>query len=135
MTYSDAIALAKAATVVIAFRMALQALPFRTVRRIAARETRRRRGMDAAERERIVWAVNGVSRKIMPSRRCLVRALSVQWFLRRAGVPAELCIGARKSAEGRLNAHAWVELDGQVIIGGKESPRLYAPFQGELCRV
>ena len=135
MSRSDYFLLAKAALIVIGFRVALHVLPFRTVARFAARGAFRRGSVDTIERERFVWAVNAVSRKIMPSRRCLVRALSVQWFLRRAGVPAELCIGARKQAAGRLNAHAWVELDGNVIIGGKDSPKIYAPFKGELCRV
>ena len=45
---------------------------------------------------------------------CLDRALALWWMLRRRGVTAELCIGARK-AFGRFEAHAWVEVGGAAI--------------------
>src|SRR6266566_2068717 len=42
---------------------------------------------------------------------CLPRALVVWGLLRRCALEGELTIGVRK-AEGELEAHAWVELDG-----------------------
>ncbi len=33
------------------------------------------------------------------------------------GQPADLRIGVAKSAEGRLEAHAWVEICGQIVFG------------------
>lgn len=58
---------------------------------------------------------------------CLRQALTVEYFLRRRGLPAQLRIGARKSADGQFDAHAWVELDGAVL--GQPQP-LHAPING-----
>jgi hypothetical protein len=64
---------------------------------------------------RLVWAVE-VSGNLLGGT-CLPRALAMNWMLRRRGLSAEVCIGAR--LVGRpLPAHAWVELDGAVVIGG-----------------
>lgn len=48
---------------------------------------------------------------------CLDRAMALWWMLRRRGVAAELCIGARK-AYGQFEAHAWVEVGGAAIDEG-----------------
>lgn len=46
---------------------------------------------------------------------CLRQALLLQWMLRRRGVHGSLQIGALKTPEGTLDAHAWVELDGVAL--------------------
>ncbi len=51
---------------------------------------------------------------------CLVRALATQTMLARYGYLSELKIGVRKSEDGRLAAHAWLESAGGVIIGDAE---------------
>ena len=43
---------------------------------------------------------------------CLPRSLAVYWVLRRRGLPSELVMGVKKNPFG---AHAWVEVDGDVI--------------------
>ena len=45
---------------------------------------------------------------------CLVRALTLHWMLARRGLSVQLRIGANKSLDG-LHAHAWVEIQGEVI--------------------
>ena len=45
---------------------------------------------------------------------CLSQSLALLWLLRRAGHEGEIKIGV-KPADGRMLAHAWVELDGEVI--------------------
>jgi hypothetical protein len=52
---------------------------------------------------------------------CLRQALVAWWLLGRRGVDTNLVIGVRKDEQG-FAAHAWVELDGDVIIGGADSP-------------
>ena len=56
---------------------------------------------------------------------CLRQALVVEWWLRRRGLPASLCIGARKHDDGRLDAHAWVELGGVALA---QADLGHAPF-------
>lgn len=46
--------------------------------------------------------------------RCLPRALSLWWVLRRRGLAASLNLGARRVGDA-LEAHAWVVHAGQVI--------------------
>lgn len=45
---------------------------------------------------------------------CLPQSLVLWHLLRSNGTPAELNIGVRK-AENEFSAHAWIEVDGQVI--------------------
>lgn len=63
---------------------------------------------------------------------CLERSLTLWWLLRRAGVEGELHIGARKQG-ARFEAHAWVELNGQVLNDGAEVHAHYARFDAPLA--
>lgn len=65
--------------------------------------------------ERIVWAVSAVSRCV-PQATCLTQALTAETLLRACGYPASINIGVAKHQDG-IEAHAWVELDGTVLIG------------------
>jgi hypothetical protein len=56
---------------------------------------------------------------------CLPRALALHFWLRREGIPSEVCIGVRKE-DGALRAHAWVELGGLVV---DDLPLAVAPFR------
>lgn len=56
--------------------------------------------------------------------RCLHRALALNYCLRRVGIPSSLRIGVRKEGAA-LRAHAWVELDGQLV---HERPATVAAF-------
>lgn len=63
---------------------------------------------------------------------CLERSLTLWWLLRREGVAGELHIGARKQGP-RFEAHAWVELNGQVLNDGAEVHAHYARFDAPLA--
>jgi hypothetical protein len=63
---------------------------------------------------------------------CLVRSMTLWWMLRLDGVDGELRIGARKEGS-RLEAHAWVELGGQVLNDGAEVHKKYALFDGPIA--
>jgi hypothetical protein len=43
---------------------------------------------------------------------CLRRSLLLYRFLRRAGLPARLCIGVRRENDA-LQGHAWIEIEGR----------------------
>jgi hypothetical protein len=55
--------------------------------------------------------------KLIPGTTCLPKALAVAGMLRSRGYDCELRLGLKKEA-GRVAAHAWVEVDGEVILGG-----------------
>lgn len=70
----------------------------------------------------VVTPVARVARRLPLRSPCLVRSVSAQAMLARRGVPSDLRIGVRP-AEGMLEAHAWLEVDGVVVndradIGG-----------------
>lgn len=52
---------------------------------------------------------------------CLPQSLALQALLRRQGLSAELRIGVRR-ADGKLQAHAWVEHAGSPL--GETAPYL-----------
>ena len=79
-------------------------------------------------RRRAAWAARGVGRRFLPERPCLTQALVLQYLLlRRGDDEAELHIGVAKNEDG-LQAHAWVERNGRVLIGGADSPQEYERF-------
>ncbi len=67
--------------------------------------------------DRIVWAVNLNSSYTLGNVQCLPRALTTQVLMRSYGYAPQLRIGVTKGAQGNLEAHAWVENQGQVVIG------------------
>jgi hypothetical protein len=94
------------------------------------------------QRETVICAVRAVRSVELhgpTSPTCLERSMTLWWMLRRAGVDGELHIGGRKT-QGRFEAHAWVEWDGQVLNDSTDIHKHYARFaapivagEGNLC--
>ena len=59
---------------------------------------------------------------------CLEQSLVLCRLLRRRGINAGLRIGARKEAD-RFEAHAWVEMAGNVVDGGGTEHLHFRPFE------
>jgi len=59
---------------------------------------------------------------------CLEQSLVLCRLLRRRGMKATLRIGARKEAD-RFEAHAWVEMAGNVVDGGGTEHLHFRPFE------
>ena len=57
----------------------------------------------------------------------LTRALAAQYLLARCGEPSELHIGAARTAERGITAHAWLAAGGRVVIGAETMER-YLPL-------
>jgi transglutaminase superfamily protein len=81
---------------------------------------------------RAVRAVRSVELHGPANPNCLERSLTLWWLLRRNGVDGELHIGARKQGT-RFEAHAWVELGGQVLNDGAEVHQHYARFDAPIA--
>jgi hypothetical protein len=60
---------------------------------------------------------------------CLSRALVTEMLLRRAGHPASLRLGVLKEEGCSLEAHAWVECRGRIVIGHPLMVPLYRPLE------
>jgi hypothetical protein len=63
---------------------------------------------------------------------CLERSVVLWWLLRRDGIAGELHIGARKTGS-QFEAHAWVELAGQVLNDTLEVHKHYARFDAPIA--
>jgi hypothetical protein len=75
--------------------------------------------------ERVTWAVSAVSARV-PRATCLTQALAARLMLERRRVPATLRIGVARTAEYSVEAHAWLECDGHIVIGEAEPGRYTA---------
>ena len=111
------------AFIMVLVRLALRIMPVKTARTLlawgaetcGAPETN-----DSAYKNRVVWAVSAVGNRILGDGPCLTQALTTQLLLRRRGYRASLNIGVAKDKYALLVAHAWVESDGVIVIGGPE---------------
>ena len=76
--------------------------------------------------ERIAQAVTRAGRAV-PGATCLTQALAAQVLLERGGHPARVRVGIGRAEGARLLAHAWVECDGRIVLGGADLTR-YTPL-------
>ena len=67
----------------------------------------------------IALAVTRAS-KLVPFATCLTQALAGGFLIRRAGNNAIIHFGVAKGEAG-FKAHAWLESDGRILIGGREA--------------
>jgi len=74
--------------------------------------------------EVIVSAVRECSR-FVPFATCLTQALAAQTLLWSSGQDSQLKFGVDKDKGDRFIAHAWIEIDGKIIIGKYPHHRRY----------
>jgi Transglutaminase-like superfamily len=76
---------------------------------------------DEAWLERTAWAIQGVGRRLPWRSDCLVRVLAADWLVRRRGLEPQIFMQAGRLADGRFEAHAWLNCCGREITGGPSS--------------
>ena len=112
--------LLSAGIAVVLVRIALWTLPSRVVLRLVAGVVSR-----AHRAEEITPAVRRVGRSVrtvsrrVPQATCLTQALAAQVLLAASGYSSTLQIGVALDQRRRLVAHAWVEVCGRVLVGGR----------------
>jgi hypothetical protein len=113
----------EAAMSLVCVSLGLRLLPFPILRTCL---DRRSRGIGHSI-DRITWSVKAAGRRL-PGTTCLAEALVVHSMLRRYGHAAELRLGVRDATFGKspLDAHAWVECNGTVVIGTVDKLSDYA---------
>lgn len=123
--------LLKATLLLATIRLGLWLLSFETLRRLLAGFSNtpggRLRDTDPSSLREVTWAVETAARCIPGAATCLTLALTAQVLLMRRGHGAVIHIGIAKGDEERFLAHAWVESEGKVVIGGHEIER-YTPL-------
>jgi hypothetical protein len=82
-----------------------------------SRRTSPRQSPSSPSSERITWAISAVGRRIPFLSKCLIQAVAAKILLARWGYPAFMRIGVSRGDNGRLEAHAWVESQGAIVMG------------------
>lgn len=108
---------------VAAIRVGLWVLPFRVVQRFTFRARKIKKTPYSVEQ--FIWAVRATSR-FAPRATCLTQAMAAQFLLLRAGYNPKIKIGVAKNDKKSFEAHAWLLLGDQVLIGGAEVERYTA---------
>ena len=99
-------------------RLGLELFPFSTLRKLLFKLRFLFRGLEKDfSEEYLVWSVAVVS-PYVPKTTCLAQALAAHFLLQQAGYQARLHIGVEEAEKGSLKAHAWVESQGRILIGG-----------------
>jgi len=117
--------LLQTALVVMSVRAALGLLPFKQVNDLLSHRAQRRRALRNISKTRVIWAVRTAS-ALLPGSTCLTQALAARYQLERCGLNTQLHFGVAKKEDGRLLAHAWLQCDGEAVIGGEIASR-FAP--------
>lgn len=78
---------------------------------------------------RTAWIVDKAARFHPLPGKCLSKSLTLVELLQRQGINAELRIGVQPPSP-LLNAHAWVEYQGEVLNDSADVARRFAPIEG-----
>jgi hypothetical protein len=112
----------KAALLLAMVRLALWILPFPGGRRLLDQASCRssRLAVDPAPVCDLAWAVKVASRFVPGAGHCLTKAHAAHILLKRRGYPAEVRFGAVRKTDRNFIAHAWLECEGVVVVGGED---------------
>jgi len=111
-------------------KLGLWLLDFQPLQRLLSRVAKAPVGLRKADKvsvEKVIWAVEMAGRYMPRARTCLTQALTAQALLARRGHPTILHIGVLTTAREEFQAHAWLESEGEVVIGSHELER-YTPL-------
>ncbi len=100
-------------------------VPFTRLKRYCQCVAPRRPSVPDSLIPQVCYCVNAAS-KVIPGAACLARALVCQRMLGSAGLTTELKIGVSKKGETILDAHAWLEYEGKVIMGDSSELAIYS---------
>ncbi len=132
LSAADRRLLARTLVLVIAVRLGLTLLSYRTLRRLIPklfpRVTSGNENVVSPTRMgRLMWAVRSTAR-FVPAASCLTQAITAQILLAHHGEKTCLRIGVTKDEKGEFKAHAWIESQDRIIIGGASSAQVYTPI-------
>jgi len=94
----------------------LRLLPLPTLRRALLPFRSAAARLAGTNERRLLWALDGTARRLPFAGNCLVRALVADVILGASDLPLRVTIGVRRT-DGKLEAHAWVEREGRVVVG------------------
>ena len=125
LSWSDRLLIIEAVVWLGVITLGLRVLPLLTLQRLLLKQAEHHsRSLTA---QRITGAIRMASHCV-PKAACLSQALTAQFLLAQSGYDAELQIGAAKSADGKLEAHAWVTSESGILIGNLPDLDRFVPL-------
>lgn len=102
-------------------RIGLWVLPFRVFKGLFKSRMQRMKPRDRTNWEEVFGITHRVERvsACVVKAKCLVKAYAAQVLLAEAGYGSCLRLGVAKNQEKGFVAHAWVEVEKEVVIGGQ----------------
>jgi len=126
--FSELIPQVGAVLVLGGIRLALWGLPFARVVTLVERLAQPRK---AALQLVAPWTVARRVRRaarLVPHATCLSQAFAARVLLARSGRASQVRFGVLAPTGSGLEAHAWLECDGEVVIGDVPAGPRYTPF-------
>ena len=118
LRFSEKILLFRVWCILIIVRSALALKPFKKVRDwLDDYSTPQKKLQNKIDPKRLAWLVDVAGRFVFRDKPCLTTALVLQMLLARRGHPTNIKIGIRKNEKGKIQAHAWLLHDEEIVIG------------------
>ncbi len=107
-----------------------QRLPYRRWRDLLERRAlpQVRRFRDAPTVDEISLAVERARRYVPGIYKCLPAAYATHLLLCRYGYRSRVHYGVARDPQGKVEAHAWVDCDGRVVMGQLDDLARFVPF-------
>ncbi|MBW4652682.1 MAG: lasso peptide biosynthesis B2 protein [Kaiparowitsia implicata GSE-PSE-MK54-09C] len=131
LSSSDRTLLIEALIVILVLKLGLWLLPFRVLHTYSLKLSQvlmQPHGLEGHRIQSIVQSIEIVTWHIPGKAKCLARAMAVQFMLRRRNHQTSLHIGVTKRTDSVLEAHAWLEYDGVIVIGGVPDFNRFKPL-------
>lgn len=121
LPYRERILLVQAFVLLALIRLGLGIIPFRwlkaLVQWVIAQESRHE-ASNFISIDQVNQAIRTATYYLPGQAKCLAQALVTQILLKQYGYDCDLLIGVAKNEQKGLTAHAWIERNGQILIGG-----------------
>ena len=69
--------------------------------------------------ELVAWSIHAAARYVPWRSDCLIQAMAAAKWLRIHGYEPSFELGVWQADQGNLRAHAWLSLDGRILVGGE----------------
>lgn len=103
---------------IICVRVMLRFVPFKRLLGWMQRSSPLKRvAFDADTAQYLSHNIEVIGNVLIPKGPCLTKALVGRWFLNQIGYETTMHFGVRYGNNQQLEAHAWLEHDGEIVIG------------------
>ncbi|MFW5972913.1 MAG: lasso peptide biosynthesis B2 protein [Bacteroidota bacterium] len=117
----------KAIVLIALFRITLDAFSFRHATRLLRRLLERHPPVpDDYSPQELARAIRLASGNMLRDRPCLPQAMALYLLYQRRNIESRLRIGVKKTPDGKITAHAWVQHGPYVVIGALPDLHEYA---------